>query len=200
MPVTNQSWLDAQCSVIGSVLIAPELVPRIMAETSEQDYSGGCRTVYRAIRKLFLDGAAIDPVSVAASLNPSYRDFLLQLMEITPTAANIDHYIRLCREQARVLAIREIGSQLQSAETTDSVRQLLEEANGLMVARRSRKTVNMSEALRSFMDRHTKDVKYLSWPIREFNDYLHCEPGDFLIFGAAPSTGKTALALQCAWH
>ncbi|MBR2311113.1 MAG: AAA family ATPase [Oscillospiraceae bacterium] len=200
MPVTSQSWLDAQNAVLGSVLISPELTPRVMTETVEQDYSGPCLTVYRAIRKLFLAGTAIDVISVANALSPSYRDFLLQLTEITPTAANIDHYIRLCREQARVLAIRDIGNQLVTAETTDSVRALLEDANGLMVARRSRKTVNMSEALRSFMDRHTKTVKYLNWPIREFNDYLHSEPGDFIIFGAEPSTGKTALALQCAWH
>lgn len=200
MPMTSQSWLDAQNAVLGSLLISPELTPRVMTETAEQDYSGACLTVYRAIRKLFLDGIPIDPVSVANALSPNYRGFIMQLMEITPTAANIDNYIRLCREQARVLSIRDIGNQLVTAETTDAVRQLLEQANGLMVARRTRKTVNMHEALRSFMDRHTQEAKYLNWPIREFNDYIHSDPGDFIIFGAEPSTGKTALALQCAWH
>ena len=200
MRVTSQSWLDAQNCVLGSLLICPELTPRVMTETSERDYSGACLTVYQVIRKLFLAGITVDPVSIANALDPSYRDFLLQLMNITPTAANIDLYMRLCREQARILAIRDVGNQLAAAETTDVVRQLLETANGLMVARRTRKTVNMSEALKSFMDRHTRETKYLNWPIQEFNDHIDSEPGDFIIFGAEPSTGKTALALQCAWH
>ena len=42
--------------------------------------------------------------------------------------------------------------------------------------------------------------EYLSWPIPEFNSELYAEPGDFIIFGGRPSTGKSAFAVQCAWH
>ena len=56
MSVTNQSWLDAQYSVLGSALIEPKVVPRIMAETSEADFSGACLTVYQAMQAVFLSG------------------------------------------------------------------------------------------------------------------------------------------------
>lgn len=200
MAVTDDKWLDAQYSVLGSALISPEVVPMVMSETSERDYTGACLTVYKAIRKLFLAGTAVDPVSVAGVLGQNYRDFLVQLMEITPTAANIDHYIALCREQARVIAVRELARRMTEADTSDKMRKLLEEANRQMVDKAAIKISTMSDALRSFMDRHTKPANYLTWPVRELNDRIYAELGDLIIFGGYPSTGKSAWALQCAWH
>ncbi len=200
MAVTDDRWLDAQYSVLGSALISPEVVPKVVAETSDRDYSGACLTVYRVIRKLFLAGTAVDPVSVAGVLGNNYRDFLVQLMEITPTAANIDHYIALCREQARVITVRELARKMTEADTSEKMRKLLEEATGLMVDRPSLKISTMSDSLRSFMDRHTKPANYLTWPVRELNDRIYAELGDLIIFGGYPSTGKSAWALQCAWH
>ncbi len=200
MAVTSQSWLDAQCSVLGSALISPELVPKVVAETNEADFSGPARTVYMAMRKLFNAGAAVDVVSINAALGKTYQDYLMQLMQITPTAANIDHYIRLCREQSRILAVQELARSVTEAETSEEIRKLLEQANGLMIERPSIQVTTMEQALRSFMERHTRRPEYLSWPIPEFNSELYAEPGDFIIFGGRPSTGKSAFAVQCAWH
>ncbi len=200
MAVTGEDWLQAQCSVLGSILLEPTLVPKVMAETNAKDYSGPCQTIYNTMRSMFLSGTAIDVVSVAAALGKDYRDYLMQLMEITPTAANIDHYIRLCREQSRVNAARDIGRRMSESESSESIRSLLEEANGLLVERPSLRITTMSDALRSFMTRHTGQVSYLSWPVRDLDDRIYAELGDFIIFGGYPSTGKSAWALQCAWH
>lgn len=200
MAMTGEDWLQAQYSVLGAALLGEKTAVRVLSETEERDYSGTCLTVYKAMHRLFRQGKPLDPVSIGAALGGEYRGFLAELMEISPTAANVDYHIQLCREQARVLAIRELADQLRTAETTDDLRGLLEQANGLMVTRQTRKAVNMTDALHSFMERHSKQITYLSWPIREFNDHLFSEPGDFIIIGAEPSVGKTAFALQCAWH
>lgn len=200
MAVSDDRWLDAQYSVLGSALISPEVVPKVVSETSDRDYTGACLTVYRVIRKLFLAGTAVDPVSVAGVLGKNYRDFLVQLMEVTPTAANIDHYIALCREQARVITARELAGKMIEADTSDKMRKLLEEATGMMVDRPALKIATMSDSLRSFMDRHTKPANYLTWPVRELNDRIYAELGDLIIIGGYPSSGKSAWALQCAWH
>lgn len=201
MAVTvDEKWLDAQYSVLGSVLISPEVAPRVMSGTSEQDYSGTCRTVFLAIKKLFLSGAAIDPVSVSGALGPNYRDFLVQLMQITPTAANIDAYITLCREQSRVAAVRELAQKMAVADTSEKLRPLLEKASGLMTDKPNLKITTMADALASFMQRHTQKPDYLTWPVPELNDQIYGELGDFFIIAGSPSTGKSAWALQCAWH
>lgn len=200
MSVTASDWLQAQYSVLGAVLIEPSLVPKIIAQTRSVDFSGPCQTVYEAMRQLFTAGKPVDVVSVNAHLGGDYREFLMQLMQITPTASNLDHYITLCRDQARVLAVRDIGVILSRAENTEQIRALLEEANGMMVEKNSLRISTMSDALHSFFDRHSGEMKYLSWPISELDDRLYSEPGDFILVGGYPSSGKSAWSLQCAWH
>lgn len=198
--MTNEAWLNAQYSVLGSALICSEVVPKVVSETSERDYFGTCLTVYKAIRKLFLSGAAVDPVSINGALGGNYQSFLLQLMEITPTAANLDYYITLCREQARILSVQELARKMAEADSSEKLRSILEEANGLMVDKPTLKITTMADALKSFMDRHTKETRYLTWPVYELNDRLYAELGDMIIIGGYPSSGKSAWALQCAWH
>lgn len=198
--LSREEWLQAQYSVLGAALLSPELIPKIMAETGERDYQGPNITVYKAIRKLFLSGAAVDVVSVAATLGPDYRSYLAQLMDATPSTANIDSYITLCREQAKVVKIRELAQRISEQEDWGKMRKLLEEINSMTVDRPRLKITNMADALRSFMDRHTRETKYLTWPVKQLDDVLYTELGDLVIIGGYPSSGKSAWALQCAWH
>lgn len=200
MLVDSGKWTDAQYSVLGSALIEPKVVPRVLAQTCESDFSGPCLTVYQAMTEVFNSGFPVDPVSVAAKLGKEYREFLAQLMNITPTAANVDTYIAICREQSRVIACREIGKELAISENVQTARQLLEQASSLLVSAQANRTVNMGDALRRFFERAEKPVRYLSWPIKEMERELHVGAGKFLVLGAEPSVGKTAFALQCAWH
>ena len=196
----GEKWLDAQYSVLGSVLISPECAPKVLQETGERDYYGTCRTVYKAIRKLFLDGVEIDPVSVNGLLGGKYTDFLMQLMQVTPTASGIDRYIALCREQAQVNGLRDLARQMAETESPDQLRKLFEQASGLMVSRPTLRITTMAEAMRTFMEDQQGQPNYLTWPIRELNEIVYAEKGDLIVIGGYPSSGKTALALQCMWH
>lgn len=200
MRLTSQDWLQAQYSVLGAALLEEKAAIRVLAETEERDFSGPCQTVYKAMRALFQQGHPLDPVSISSELGDGYRTFLAQLMEVTPTAADVSYHIQLCKDQSRVLAVRDLAQQLIQADTKKDVQLLLEQANSLMVSRQALKPVTMSDALKDFMDRPGKKVRYLSWPFAGFNDFLRVKPGRFLIFGAEPSVGKTAFSLQCAWH
>ena len=79
MPVERSDrWLDAQVGVLGSVLISPELTPRLISETSEADYQDPYRLVYQAIRAVFLDGKPVDPITVRDKLGPESGKFLME--------------------------------------------------------------------------------------------------------------------------
>ena len=198
--MSREQWLQAQHSVLGSVLIEPSLVPKMIHQTRQTDFTGECSTVYKAMVKLFQAGTPVDPVTVSHALGGQYNDFLKQLMEITPTAANMDCYINLCREQAKLLTVRAIAEQLLTAEDGDTVRELLDRANAMMVDKPSLRIVTMADALKSFMERHAKEANYLSWPIGELDSRLYVESGDFILVGGYPSAGKSAFSLQCARH
>lgn len=193
-------WLEAQYSVLGSVLISPEVAPKVMRATSELDFSGGCLTVYRKMRELFLAGVTLDPVVIANALDPSYRAFLLELMEITPTAANVDQYISICRDQSRVTAIQDLAREMETASSPEKLQTMVEQAAKLLASKPTRKIVTMADALRTFMDRQSSVPNYLSWPIKTLDKHIYAEAGDFIVIGGYPSAGKTAWALQCAWH
>lgn len=200
MVVSSQDWLDAQVGVLGSVLISPELAAKVVAETSEEDYAGQCLSVYRAIKSLFLQGKPADAVLVREQLGEAYTPTLMQMMEVTPTAANIDHYVAACKERGRLLRLRDIGQQLQEAADLEAASELLEQANKAMVKRSGVRVVTMEQALSSFWERHEGEKEYLSWPIDGLQDKLYAEAGDFIILGGYPSDGKSALALQMAYH
>ena len=64
----KDNWLEAQYSVLGSILISPEVAPMVMRSLSEGDFYGTCKTVYKAMRQLFAGENPIDPVSVIGIL------------------------------------------------------------------------------------------------------------------------------------
>ena len=200
MRVTADNWLEAQYSVIGSALIDERVVPQIISETEETDYSGGCRNVFRAIKSLFDKDVPVDPVSVNNALGGNYQKFLMDLMEVTPTAANIGTYIQICREQARLLAIREVLAGLDTVDTMADIRPLLEKANALAASTQRQQSVTLQQVFVDFGRRMQERPNYLRWPIQQIQDNLRVKPGNLVLIAAEPSVGKTAFALQCALH
>lgn len=202
MAVNPQTRLDAQHSLIGAMLIDDRVIPKVVSQCSEDDFEGAARTVFRAIKRMFLDGIAVDPVSLLHALgsSDSYRGFIVGCMDITPTASNVDHHIRICREQAKVQRANEIGRQLMEVSDFQEVLKLLELAANLTVDRKEVRIVTMADALKSFADRHSRMAEYISWPIKELDSRVFAELGDFIVIGGRPSTGKTALTIQCAYH
>lgn len=198
--VGTQDWLDAQIGVIGSVLIQPDLAAKVLAETCDDDFSGHCLTVYRVIRSLFQQGKPTDPIMVSNALGGTYADFLMQTMEVTPTSGNLDHYISACRSRSQLLQLRNLGQALQDAESLEDAQALLEKANRSMISRTGVEIVTMEDAMTSFFERHEGQKEYLSWPIDGLNEKLYAEPGDFIVLGGYPSDGKSALAIQMAFH
>ena len=152
------------------------------------------------MQQVYQSGTPVDPVTVSHALDPSYRKFLVDLMDVTPSAANIDHYIRICREQAHALTARDLAQEMVSATNGEQVRALLDKINHVLTDKPSSKVVSLRDALQDFGARHTRPVNYLHWPLTALDARLYAEPGDLIVVGGAPSAGKMALALQCVWH
>ena len=200
MVSSTQDWLDAQIGVLGSVLLQPDLAAKVLAETGESDFSGNCLTVYRAIKALFAQGKPADCIMVNQTIGGAYSNYLMQIMEVTPSAANVDNYIAACKDRAQLVRLRELGQALQDVDNLDDALSLVDQANKSVVRRTGVQIVTMEVAMINFYDRHEGSVEYLSWPIDGLNQKLYAEAGDFIILGGYPSDGKSAMAIQMAYH
>lgn len=197
------TYYNAQTALIGSALISPQIVGEMVQEVREEDFNvPELRTLYSALRSLFLSGRPVDPVVLLAETGDAYKDTVRSAMELTPTAANWRAYAKVLRESAALRAMQDIGAKLAEAVDAADARRILASAEPLMLDRPGVKTQQIGELLADFLRRMEDKTppNYLEWGIRQMDEKLTAEPGDFIVLGADSSVGKTALAVQLAWN
>ena len=198
----NEIYEAAQASVIGALLIDPEAVSgTVMRSVTPEDFTEEYRTAFEAIRGVFAEGGRIDPVVVLSRLGEGYKAFLRQCMEATPTTANAAAHCEVIREQAALEKLRAIGVQLAGAVDAGAAREVLEDAQRLMARRqglRGRPLWSLMSDFYGWISDPTPPA-YLPWGLRQLDEGLTAEAGDFILLGADSSVGKTALAVQLAW-
>ena len=200
--MTNEIYEEAQASVIGALLIDPETVAgTVLRAVSAEDFTEEYRTAFEAIRDVFGEGGRIDPVVVLSRMGEGYKGFLRQCIEATPTTANAAAHCEVVREQAALMRLRELGVRLAGAVDSAEARKILEDAQRLMAERQGLRGRPVWALMSEFYSWITDPTppQYLPWGIRQLEDGLTAEPGDFVLLGADSSVGKTALAVQLAW-
>ena len=199
--VGTSQHLDAQVGVIGSLLLdAEKCAGEIFLRTREDQYTGEYRSLFRAARTLHQEGRPIDPVTVRGIAGEEYTGLILQIMELTPTAANYKAYVDLLIEQAQVAKIQALGLAMTGCKTTEEARELLEEANRMVVQQSALREVSAAQGHLEFLARQDQKADYLPWGFPKLDQRVFSSRGDFIILGGRPSAGKTALSLQMAWE
>jgi replicative DNA helicase len=144
----------------------------------------------------------VDAIMVNEALGGSYSQFLAELMDVTPTAANADAYADALKHTSRLVRLRELGAAMHEADEEAEVRALVDRANLLLCDRTEVRRLTMSQAYADFAAR--KDGKtrpdYLTWGFQDLDELFHVGAGDFVVIGGYPSAGKTAFGLQLAFH
>lgn len=200
-----QDYSLAQYSILGSMLIDPRTVGDVMTVLRPEDFSEGIgRDVFLSIRDLYLSDEKIDPVTVLHRMGqptPERRKFVLDVMDSTPTAANVVEWVQIVLEQSRLRDIQSIGIQLATTGTTmEQARELVARLDLLMVGRPEIECLSMEQGLLNFYNDLDRTPQYLPWGINFLDEGLTAEAGDYIVLGGYPSDGKTALALSMAYH
>lgn len=195
----------AQSSVLGAVLIDQRAAADVVTALQPEDFVGEMdRGIFSAIRELYLMREEIDPVTVLRRMGPqgeACRSHVLELMEVTPTAANVREYTAIVREQSRLRAVQAAGLRLATdTMTMEEIRSEVSSLNGLMVERSGIECLSMEEGLLQFYRELEKVPEYLPWGVDFLDDNLTAEMGDYIVLGGYPSDGKTALALSLAYR
>lgn len=195
--------LDAEQAVVGSLLLDESLAPAILAAVDLADISGPAnRRILQAARALLREAAPVDPITLRDKLGPESAEYMVQLMEITPTAANWRVYADLLHEQATLARVQDLARDLADASTLEECRGQISKLGDLMATGKGVDAWSMADAYRWFMASQASDKKpeYINYGIRELDEGTYTEPGDVVVIGGEPSAGKTALGLMLAYH
>lgn len=196
--------LEAEQAVLGALLIDPDVVREVLSTVREEDFRHPVNLrIFQAARELFRAGRAVDGVTIRERLGGEHGDYLLQLMEITPTSASWREHAELMREHAALRQAAELGRTLAAAGDLDDCRRVYAGLGRLLSAGRTLDAWTMPELLESFFQSQDPDApaaEYVSFGLEAVDRGTYIRRGDVVVLGGYPSDGKTCLALQFAWH
>lgn len=208
--------LEAEQSVLGSVLIDSRCVADVIGILKPEDfYLQQNREIYEAIYTMFNFSQTIDPVTVLDKLrelgfyHDNSRDYILQLMEITPTAANAVRYANIVKDKAMLRglaqAATDISETVQSGVGTPA--EMLESAEkkiyALRKGERGDSLEHIGTVLHKVFDRleelsqSDSAIPGLSTGLRDVDSKINgLNKGNLLLIAARPAMGKTSFALN----
>ena len=210
---------EAEQAVLGSMLIDADCVKDVMDKLQPEDfYLRQNREIFETIYTMFIYSKPIDGVTVAGEMekNGLYTDttrsYILQLMEVTPTSANVMEYVRIVRDKAlqRAVALAAADITAMVQDGAGSAGDMLESAEQKIYAiRRGRSAQNMvpiSVVLQDVMG-HLAELTAnggstlpgLSTGFSAVDGKINgLNKSDLLLLAARPGMGKTSMALNVA--
>ena len=213
--------VEAEQAILGSMLINPNCVPDVIeALTPDQFYMRQNREIFETIYSMFNFSVTIDPVTVREHMrqNGVYDEatsggYLLQLMDATPTAANVKEYIEIVRDKALLRRIGETAGELNDLVRagTDTGQNVLEVAEQKIYAiRRGRAAQGLehiSSVILSVYERlnelsaSDQAVPGLSTGLLDLDTAITgLNKSDLVLLAARPGMGKTSMALNMLLH
>ena len=209
---------EAEQAVLGSMLIDAACVKDVMDQLQPDDfYLRQNREIFETIYTMFVYSRPIDGLTVAGELekaglaNDGTRAYLAQLMEVTPTSANVLEYVRLVREKALLRSVAAAAAEITAMvqEGGASAADMLESAEQKVYAiRRGRSAQNMvpvSQILQDVMNRLEElsnsgsELPGLSTGFSAVDGKINgLNKSDLLLLAARPGMGKTSMALNVA--
>ena len=211
--------LEGEQAVLGSMLIDPECIKDVMDKLQPGDfYLRQNREIFEAIYSMFSYARPVDGITVAEELrkNGTYdeqttRRYLAELMEITPTSANVMEYVKIVRDKALLrgvaIAASEITAMVQegigtASDTLDAAEQKI------FAVRRGQSAQDMvpiSRVLPDVLERlgemaeSQRHMPGLSTGFSAVDAKITgLNKSDLLLLAARPGMGKTSLALNIA--
>lgn len=213
--------VEAEQSVLGAMLIDPRCIPDVVEGlTGEDFYLKANREIYQTIYGMFNFSAAIDPVTVLEQMRrdgvydeANSRSYILQLMEITPTAANVMEYVRIVKDKALLRRVYDTAGELTSLvqEGGESAQAVLDLAEQRIYAIRQGRSAQGLEPLSKILVDVCDRLQELSASGSEipgmatgFGDLDRTltgfHPTELVLLAARPGMGKTSFALNILLH
>ena len=213
--------VEAEQAVLGSMLIDARCVPEVIERLRPEDfYLQQNRDIYETIYGMFNYSETIDPVTVLDHMRQNgvfeentSRSYLLQLMEVTPTAANVAEYVAIVKDKALLRRIAETAADLTGMiqEGTGTAQEVLDAAEQRIYAirqgRASQGLTPISAVVLDVLDRleelskRDSAIPGLSTGLSDVDRAISgLNDSDLILLAARPGMGKTSFALNVLLH
>ena len=211
--------LDAERSVIGSMLIDNRCVADIVGILKPEDfYLQENRDIFTTIYSMFSYSMNIDPVTVMDQMKQTgvydeekTRDYLLQVLDVTPTAANAKQYAQIVADKSLLRQIANAAMDISRivSEEVGSAQSIMDAAEQKIYAIRNGRSnqdlTPISTILLSVYEQlaeraHSESaIPGLSTGLRDLDQKINgLNKSDLVLIAARPGMGKTSIALNIA--
>ena len=213
--------LVAEQSVLGAVFISPDSIITLADVLTPDDfYKPANKIVFKTMLSLLEKGEPIDATTMVSALtnqgdilNIGGINYVVELVNSTPTSKNVEHYAKLVKEKASLRkVIAELSESLSSAYQGDiSINEIIEKTEKSILDISNQNVGNGFRNVADIIDTHMQIVEKRSETdgvvtglstgfvgLDKITTGLHED--NLIILAARPAMGKTALALDIAKH
>ncbi|MBT1035402.1 replicative DNA helicase [Canibacter sp. lx-45] len=211
--------ISAEQTVLGSMLISPEAIAMVIGILKSTDfYVPKHEIIYASIRGLYETG---DPVDVVTLINYMTKqgklgkiggaDYLYELMNSVPTAANADYYAEVVQEKALLRRMINAGTKIvqmgyaQEGDPVDLVNAAQSEIYRVTGDGQAEDYVSLDVALEAAMEdielasRNSDGMTGIATGFAELDTKTTgFSGGQMIIIAARPAIGKSTFALDVA--
>lgn len=211
--------LNAEKSVLGSMFLSRYALQRAVETlSSNQFYSDANATIFKVLSDFCDKGTPVDLTTVTSELVTRNQlkqvgdvEYLTEIVNIVPTAANIDEYIKIVEEKS--LRRKLIAEATEIANTgytsTDSIGDILDSAEKKIFSVVKTRKGTEFRSIQDVLFKTQADLEKLAqtkgdvtglatgfYDLDKVTSGLH--PNELIIIAARPAMGKTAFALNLA--
>ncbi len=212
--------LEGEQAVLGSMLIDERCIKDVMDKLQPDDfYLRQNREIFDTIYSMFVYSKPIDGITVCEEMqkNGTYdeqttRSYLAQLMEITPTSANVMEYVEIVRDKSLMRRMAQAAAEITAMvqEGVGEAHDMLEAAEQKIYAiRRGRSAQDMVpistvlpdvlDHLNEMSEREGTKIAGLSTGLSAVDAKISgLNKSDLVLLAARPGMGKTSMALNVA--
>lgn len=209
----------AEQAIIGSMLIDPACVPDVINKVrAEEFYIQTNREIFETIFSMFSFGKEIDAVTVMDQMKvrgvfheATTQQYLVEVMELTPTAANVLKYAAIVRDQALLRNLQKAADEIHElvAEGTGEADTVLEAAERKIYRLRQGRNVGGLQPVSMVIQRvytalsdaavNGGGIPGLSTGMPDLDQVtMGLKKGELILIAARPGQGKTSMALNLA--
>ena len=211
--------LEAEQAVIGSMLIDSRCVADMLEMLKPDEfYLQQNKDIFSTIYSMFSFSMEIDPVTVLDQMKQAgvyeeekTRDYLLQILDVTPTAANAKQYAQIVADKSLLRQVAQAASDISEivSQGVGSAQSILDSAEQKIYAIRNGRSSQDLEHIGTILlsvyeqlaERAHSDsaIPGLSTGLRDLDSKINgLNKSDLLLIAARPGMGKSSIALNIA--